>query len=51
MKYKIYVQNNYIETLEATNTGEILQIVGQKIKNQEINYDNNQPINLRIEPE
>jgi len=51
MKYKVYIQDNYIETLDATNTGEVLQIVSQKIKNQEITYNNNQPINLRIEPE
>jgi hypothetical protein len=51
MRYKIYIQDNYIETLEASSTGEILKIVGQKIKNQEITYDNTQPINLKIEPE
>jgi hypothetical protein len=47
---EIYIQDKFVETISAANTGEVLQIISKKIRDKEIAYNNNQPINLRIEP-
>jgi hypothetical protein len=50
MEYKIYIQDKLVETISAANTGHALQIISKKIRDKEIVYNNDQPINLRIEP-
>lgn len=50
MQYDVFIQDNFVLTIDAPNTGEALKIVGLKIKNNEINFDPNKPHNIRVEP-
>lgn len=51
MKYNVYIQNVLVSTVEASNTGDALKIIGSKINTQEIVFDPNKNKSIRIEPE
>lgn len=50
MKYKIYVQDNLIDTLDAENTIEVLRFIGIKLSQKQPPYDNIQNNSIKIEP-
>lgn len=51
MKYKVYIQNNYLKTIEANNTGEALSKVTVELENGTITFDETQPRSIRLEPD
>lgn len=48
--YDVYIQENFVATIEANNTGEALKIVSEKIVNNEFTVDPNKPQNIKIKP-
>lgn len=50
MKYNVYAQGNFIKTVEADSTGQVLFIIGTEIKKGLIAIDNTKPHDIRIEP-
>lgn len=50
MKYDVYAQGNFIKTVEADSTGQVLSIIGTEIQQGLIVLDNTKPHNIRIEP-
>jgi hypothetical protein len=49
MKYNVYIQDNFNSSIEASNTGDALRIIGLKINNQEIVFDESKSKSVRIE--
>jgi len=50
MEFKVYIQDKFVETIEAKNVTEVLAIVSKKIKNNQILVDNSLEHNIRVEP-
>lgn len=50
MKYKVYIQDNFVIEIDAADTDDALNIVATQITNGEISYNILQPMNLRLEP-
>ena len=51
MLYNIYLQNNLVGSLEASDTDDVLKLVGQKIQSGEYAFDESVPHSIRIEPQ
>lgn len=51
MKYKVYIQDNYVKTIEANNTGEALAKVTTELKNGTITFDETETHSIRLEPD
>jgi hypothetical protein len=49
MKYDIYIQDMFNSSIEASNTGDALRIIGIKINNQEILFDESKPKSVKVE--
>jgi len=50
MEFNVYIQDQFIETIEAKNVTEVLAIISKKIKDNEILVDNSLEHNIRVEP-
>lgn len=49
MKYKVFIQEQYVDTIEAENTGLALKLIGIKISHKEIDYDTSKPCSVKLE--
>ena len=48
MTYDVYLQNNFVGTVSAKNTGDALSIVAKKIESGEYTVDKSQNANIKI---
>ena len=50
MEFKVYIQDKFVEIIEAKNVTDVLATVSKKIKNNQILVDNSLEHNIRVEP-
>ena len=50
MEFNVYIQDQFIETIEAKNVTEVLAIISKKIRDNEILIDSSLEHNIRVEP-
>lgn len=50
MKYKVYIQDNFVSEVEALDTDDAIRVVLSKIYNGDIVYDKSESMNLKLEP-
>ena len=50
MKYKVFIQDKEIDTIEADNTGQALAVVAQKLEKNQYQIDPNKPSSIKLQP-
>lgn len=51
IKYKVFIQDVYLKTIEAPNTGVALSRVTKEIENGTIVFDETKPHSIKLEPD
>lgn len=50
MKFKVFIQDKEMGTIEANNTGQALAIVAKKLESNEYQVDSSQPNSIKLQP-
>lgn len=50
MTYDIYIQDDFVLSVEAQDTGNALGIVAEKIESGELSFDESKPHSIKVVP-